>query len=130
MFILLLQLNRMKFTKKSRILVLEFMLYWLIITNAITPILCMDADQTGKGILNANLPMPGADLPIISTTTGLKKSTNANSQVCNSFDMRKHTTSVTMISYFRNIYTNQNKQLPRENINANIVQRILKHLKD
>ena len=90
----------------------------------------MDSNQQAKGILNADLPMPGADLPIISTTTGPKKSTNANSQVCNSFDMRKHTTSVTMISYFRNIYTNQNKQLPRENINANIVQRILKHLKD
>ena len=124
----------MKFTKKSRILVLEFILYWLIITNAITPILCMDADQTGKGILNADLPLPGANLPIISTSTSPTKSTKAYSQVCNS-DMKKQITFVTialylLISNFRIIYKHQRKKLQRGNINVSIAQRILKHLKD
>ena len=48
----------------------------------------MDADQIGKGILNADLPLPGADIPIISTSTSPTKSTKAYSQVCNSFDMK------------------------------------------
>ena len=125
----------MKFTKKLRILVLEFILYWLIITNAITPILCMDADQTGKGILNADLPLPGANLPIISTSIRPTKSTKAYSQVFNSFDIKKQITSVTyklylLISNFRIIYKHQKKKLQRGNINVSIAQRILKHLKD
>ena len=47
------------------------------------PILCMDTDQANKGILNADLPMPGADIPIISLSTpSPKKSSQAYSQVC------------------------------------------------
>ena len=78
----------MKFTKKWTTQVLKFIFYWLIISNAITPILCIDSDQTSKGILNADLPMPGANIPIISTSTSPTKSTKAYSQVCNSFDMK------------------------------------------
>ena len=60
---------------------LEFIFYWLIISNAITPILCMDPDQASKGILTADLPISGADVPIISTSTSPTKSTKAYSQV-------------------------------------------------
>ena len=64
---------------------LEFILYMLIISNAILPVLCMDADETSKGILNSDLPIPGADVPIIdlSSTTPTKSSKNY-SKVCNS----------------------------------------------
>ena len=125
----------MKFTKKWRLLVFEFILYVLIISNAITPILCMDPDQASKGILNADLPMPGADIPIILTSTSPTKSTKAYSQVCNSFDMKKQITFVTitlylLISNFSIIYKHQKKTLQRGNINVSIAQRILKHLKD
>ena len=55
----------MKLSKKWRNLVLELILDWLIISNAVTPILCMDSDQSSKGILNADLSISGADVPII-----------------------------------------------------------------
>ena len=79
----LLKSTAMRGSKKLRILLLKFILYWLIISNAVAPILCMDTDQASKGILNADLPMPGADIPIISLSTpSPKKSSQAYSQVC------------------------------------------------
>ena len=91
-FYFLLQLNKykqettMKLTKKLRYLALELFLCWLIIANFVTPIICMDSNQRGKGILNADLPMPGADVPIISlSTTSSTKSSKAYSQVCDSY---------------------------------------------
>ena len=84
----------MKFNKKGRFFVLELILYMLIISNAIIPVLCMDGDKTTKGILNSDLPMPGADVPIIdlSLTTPTKSSTNY-SKVCKN-----------IYFYFRNSY--------------------------
>ena len=41
----------------------------------------MDPDQASKGILTADLPISGADVPIISTSTSPTKSTKAYSQV-------------------------------------------------
>ena len=79
----LLKSTAMRGSKKLRILLLKFILYWLIISNSVAPILCMDTDQARKGILNADLPMPGADIPIISLSTpSPKKSSQAYSQVC------------------------------------------------
>ena len=125
----------MKVSKKLRMLVLEFILYWLIISNTVAPILCMDADQPSKGILNADLPMPGADVPIISlSTTSPQKSSKAYSQVCTSPLYEKYFSifmnQYLMLSYFRNIYTHQKKKMPRENINVGFVLRILKLQKD
>ena len=47
----------------------------------------MDSNQQAKGILNADIYMPGTDIPIISlaTTSSTKSSKAAYSQVCNSF---------------------------------------------
>ena len=72
----------MKLTKKWRYLVLELFLMWLIIANFVTPIICMDSNQHGKGILNPNLPTSGADIPIIplSIPSG-QKSSKTHSQV-------------------------------------------------
>ena len=66
---------------------IDLFLYWLIIANFVTPIICMDSNQQAKGILNADFSMPGADIPIISlaTTRSIKSSKAAYSQVCNSF---------------------------------------------
>ena len=54
----------------------------------------MDGDKTTKGILNSDLPIPGADVPIIdlSLTTPTKSSTNY-SKVC-----------INIYFYFRNSY--------------------------
>ena len=95
----------------------------------------MDADQPSKGILNADLPMPGADVPIISlSATSPQKSSKAYSQVCTSSLYEKYIfifmNQYLMLSYFRNIYTHQKKKMPRENINVGFVLRILKLQKD
>ena len=89
------KLSTMKFNKKGRFFVLELILYMLIISNAIIPVLCMDGDKTTKGILNSDLPTPGADIPIIdlSLTTPTKSSTNY-SKVCKTYTY----------FYFRNSY--------------------------
>ena len=81
------QETTMKSTKNVTYLVLEFFLYWLIIANFVTPIICMDSNQQAKGILNASFSMPCADIPIISlaTTRSTKSSKAAYSQVSNSF---------------------------------------------
>ena len=69
----------MNFTKKWRFLKLELILYWLII-SMYGYVLCMD--QPSKGILNAELPISGADVPIIplSIPSG-QKSSKTHSQV-------------------------------------------------
>ena len=62
---------------------LELILYWLLIRNAVTPILCMDSDQPSQGILNADLPISGGDIPIIPLSIpSFKKSSKAYSQAC------------------------------------------------
>lgn len=72
----------MKLAKKWRNLVLELILDWLIISNAVTPILCMDSDQSSKGILNADLSISGADIPIISLSIpSVEKFSKTYSQV-------------------------------------------------
>ena len=71
----------MNFTKKWRFLKLELILYWLII-SMYGYVLCMDTDQPSKGILNAELPISGADVPIIPLSIpSSQKSSKTHSQV-------------------------------------------------
>ena len=78
----------MKLAKKWRHLILELFLDWLIIANFVTPIICMDSNQHGKGILNPNLSTSGADIPIIplSIPRG-QKSSKTYSRVFDSNNM-------------------------------------------